>query len=51
MQGTGQEKAIVNKTAPIEELIEAVKAALKGEPSGSIDWARAQLIKMIWNKK
>ena len=33
--------AIVNKTAPIEELIEAVKAALKGEPSGSIDWARA----------
>lgn len=33
--------AIVNKTAPIEELIEAVKAALKGEPSGSIDWVRA----------
>lgn len=33
--------AIVNKTAPIEELIEAVKAALKDEPSGSIDWARA----------
>lgn len=33
--------AIVNKTAPIEELIEAIRAALKGEPSGSIDWARA----------
>nr|WP_158247602.1 LuxR C-terminal-related transcriptional regulator [Actinomyces qiguomingii] len=33
--------AIVNKTSPIEDLIEAIKAALRGEPSGSMDWARA----------
>lgn len=33
--------AIVNKTAPIEELIEAIEAALEDEPSASIDWARA----------
>ena len=35
--------AIVNKTAPIEELIEAIEAALEDEPSASIDWARALL--------
>ncbi|WP_303121341.1 response regulator transcription factor [Actinomyces sp.] len=33
--------AIVNKASPFEELIDAIKAALRGEPSGSVDWANA----------
>ena len=33
--------AIVNKTAPSQELIDAVRAALEGRPSASLDWARA----------
>lgn len=33
--------AIVNKTAPLEDLIDAVRAALAGEPTGTLDWARA----------
>ena len=33
--------AIINKTAPTRELIEAIEAALEGRPSASLDWARA----------
>ena len=33
--------AIINKTAPAQELIDAIKAALEGRPSASLDWARA----------
>ena len=33
--------AIINKTAPAQELIDAIKAALEGQPSASLDWARA----------
>mgnify|MGYP001674491682 FL=1 len=33
--------AIINKTAPAQELIDAIKAALEVRPSASLDWARA----------